>query len=125
MMHFPTCFRFSSLLSENFRTLRKISPILLFPEKFLAEISDDLFLSSTTNFEFPPIFAVSVHFPLFRENYYSPLTLTNSPCFRQIHLLFTYFTFISFAPTLTMMHLCITQCTYLTPLAVVMVHCCE
>src|SRR6218665_2404377 len=44
-----------------------------------------------------------------------PPTLTNSPCFRQIHLLFTYFTCI-FPPTLTMMHLCITQCTYRTSL---------
>ena len=42
-----------------------------------------------------------------------------SPLFRKIHLLFTYFMCISFPPTLTMMHLCITQCTYWTPLLLV------
>src|SRR6218665_506354 len=31
--------------------------------------------------------------------------------FRRIHLLFTYFLCISFPPTFTMMHLCISQCT--------------
>src|SRR6218665_4042262 len=31
-------------------------------------------------------------------------------------MLFTYFMCISFPPSLTMMHLCITQCTYWTPL---------
>ena len=39
-----------------------------------------------------------------------------SPCFRKMNLLFTYFMCISFPPTLTMMHLCITQWTYWTPL---------
>ena len=39
-----------------------------------------------------------------------------SHCFRKIHLLFTYFMCISFPPTFTMMHLCITQFTYWTPL---------
>ena len=38
------------------------------------------------------------------------------PCFRKIHLLFTYFMCISFPPTLTVMHLCIPQRTYWTPL---------
>src|SRR6218665_267065 len=50
-------------------------------------------------------------FPLFRENYYSP-------CFRQIQLLFTYFTCISFPPYFDhdAFRLYITQCTYWTPL---------
>ena len=66
---------------------------------------------------FPPIFPVSIHFPpVSQKLFFLPPTLTNSPCFRQIHLLFTYFTCIFVTPTLTMMHLCITQCTYWTPL---------
>ena len=44
---------------------------------------------------FPPIFAVSVHFPLFRENYYFPPTLTNSPLFYTnspaFYILYVYF----------------------------------
>src|SRR6218665_1017582 len=47
--------------------------------------------------------------------YYSPLLFKISPCFRKIQQLFTYFT-CNFPPTLTMMHLCITHCTYWTPL---------
>src|SRR6218665_394131 len=56
-------------------------------------------------------------FPLFRENYYFPPTLTNFPpvlhkftCF--LHTLRVF----RFPPTFTMMHLCITQCTYWMPL---------
>src|SRR6218665_2944891 len=80
------------------------------------------FLSSTTNFEFPPIFAVSVHFPpVSRKLLFLPFFSLFFPFFSQIHLLFSYFTpfffCISFPPTFTMMHLCITQCTYWTPLA--------
>src|SRR6218665_1712675 len=74
---------------------------------------------------FPPCFAnkfifpVTIHFPhCFAKIIISPLLLQIvPPCFRQIHLLFTYFTCI-FPPTLTMMHLCITQCTYWTPLTI-------
>jgi len=51
-----------------------------------------------------------------RRNF--PSTLKNFlPSFIKIHLLFTYFMCISFPPTFTMMHLCITQCTYWTPLS--------
>src|SRR6218665_2308644 len=56
-----------------------------------AKISDDLFLVIDQNFEFPLFF-------LFQHI---------SPCFAKIII----------SPTLTMMHLCITQCTYWTPLA--------
>src|SRR6218665_73145 len=59
---------------------------------------------------------VSVHFPLFRENYHFPPYFYKVPpvlekctCF---YIFYVYFV----SPTLTMMHLCITQCTYWTPL---------
>src|SRR6218665_2058219 len=67
---------------------------------------------------FPPYFAsFSIFPPVIGENYYFPPTFTNfPPCFRKIHQLFTYFVCIFSPPTLTMMHLCITQCTYWTPL---------
>ena len=67
-------------------------------------------------FGFPPIIPISVYIsPLFCENYYFPLLWQIPPWFTQFHLLFTYFTCISFPSALTMMHLCITQCTYWTP----------
>src|SRR6218665_4201614 len=121
MMHFPPCFRFPPIF-EEFSGCGKFSTFYLFPKKFSNFIRQNKFLMTFFShrpqiYNFPPIFPVSVHFPLFRENYYFPPTFTNSPlCFRKIHLLFTYFFCISFPPTLTMMHLCIIQCTYWTPL---------
>ena len=69
------------------------------------KISDDLFYSSTTNLQFPPIFSVSVHFPLF-----SP-TFANFPFdFVKFRLRVLYIlSMFSFPPSLTTMHLCITQ----------------
>src|SRR6218665_1167235 len=48
----------------------------------------------------------------------SPPIFTNFPrVFEKFTCSFTYFYVFRFPPTLTMMHLCITQCTYWTPLA--------
>src|SRR6218665_3789587 len=114
MMHFPLLFQISPLFSRNFRTLIKIFAILLFPDKFL---------------DFPPIFPVSIHFPSVSRKLFFPPTLTNFPlCFTQIHLLFRsfYIVYVYFVSphTLTMTHLCITQCTYWTPLHSNTVYCC-
>src|SRR6218665_1620815 len=122
MMHFPPLFQISPLFLENFRTFWKISTILPFPEKFLdfhlPKFLMTFFLVIDHKFPILSIFWLFQYIsPLFHGNYSFPPTFTNfSPCFRQIHLLFTYFTCIFFPPTLTMMHLCITQCTYWTPL---------
>ena len=84
-----------------------------------AEISYDLFLVIDHKFLISTLFSLFQYIsPLFRENYYFPLLWQIPPCFSQMHLLFTYFTCISFPPTLTIMHLCITQCTYWTLLEV-------
>ena len=87
------------LFSTNFKTLWKISKMLPFPEK-------------TYDFHTPKflIFHILVHFPLFRENRYFPPVFEKFTCF--LHALCVF----RFHPTLTMMHLCITQCTYWTPL---------
>src|SRR6218665_336523 len=73
MMHFPPLFQISPLFSKNFQTLTKIFTVLPFPEKFLdfypPKFLCDLFLSSTTNFEFPP---------------YLPCFNTFLPCFAKI-----------------------------------------
>src|SRR6218665_4173142 len=101
MMHFPPpCFRFPPYfrkmfgLSEifyNFTFSRKISS----PSS--AKISDDLFLVIDHKFRISPLFSLFQYIsPLFRENYSFPPTFTNfPPCFRQIHLLFTYFTYFT------------------------------
>jgi len=123
MMHFPPCFRFSPYFQKIFRlwTIFKILNVTFsekvfdfHPPEFLIFFSHRPKISN-----FLPIFPVSVYFPLFRENYYFPPTLTNFPpvfekftCF--LHTLCVF----RFLPTLLMMHLCITQCTYWTPLIV-------
>src|SRR6218665_1640987 len=73
---------------ENFRTFTFSS----------AKISDDFFLVIDHKCpNFPPYFCtLSVHFPLFRENYYFPPTLKNSlPLFSRnspaFYVLFMYF----------------------------------
>src|SRR6218665_4194661 len=103
MVHFPSLFQIPHLFSINFHTLWKIFKILPFPEKFLdfhpPKFLMTFFSQRPQISNFPPIFPVSVHFPLFRKNYYFPPTLKNlPPCFRKIHLLFTYFMCISFPP---------------------------
>src|SRR6218665_2730060 len=72
-----------------------------------------------TNFTFsqkifnfhPPKFLMTFLLLLF------PPTFLNSPSFRKIYVFFymLYVLFVS-SPTSTMLHLCITQCTYWTPL---------
>src|SRR6218665_1201438 len=106
MMHFPPCLGFPPYFLKIF-TLRKIFTILPFPEKFL-----DFHL------EFSPLFSLFQYIsPSVSRKLLFPPCFDKFPlCFRQFHLLFTYFTYISFPPTLTMMHLCITQCAYWTPL---------
>src|SRR6218665_645890 len=120
MMHFPHCFRFPPIFQkfseavENFLNLTFSRKNSRFSS---AKISDELFL----NFEFPPIFPVSIHFPRFAKiNYYFPPSLTNFPPVLQKFTCFLHAlcAFLS-PPTLTMMHLCITQCMYWMPLVVV------
>jgi len=125
MMHFPPLF---SIFPLKIFRLWKFSKMLSFQKKFpifSRQISYDLFFSHRPQIsDSPPILPVLVHFPSdSRKFIIFPLTLRNFPsCFRKIHQLFTYFTCI-FPPTLTMMHLCITQCTYWTPLNSNTFHC--
>jgi len=63
-----------------------------------------------------PLFSMFQYIsPLFRVNYYCPLLFQISPCFRKIYVFFVLCVFVS-PLSLTVMHLCITQCTYWTPL---------
>ena len=120
-MYFSPRFRFPLCFRQIFRLRGKFSKFYLFPETFFdfhpPKISDDLFL--VINHKFPPIFAISIHFPLFRQNYSFPLFKISSPAFGKFTCLYIGLLYFSFPPTFTMMHLCITQCTYWTPLPVV------
>src|SRR6218665_1519826 len=92
MMHFPPCFRFQSY----FRTFT-------FSRKFFRfssdKISDDLFFSHRPQISnFPPILPLSVHFPPVWRKLFPPYFEKFTPCFQEIHLLFTYFSCISFPP---------------------------
>src|SRR6218665_1188583 len=85
----------------------------------LWKISDDFFFLShrpqISNFPpyfrcfstFPPCFAKIILYPPTFTNFFPPV-LRKFTCFL---ILYVYF-----PPTLTMMHLCTTQCTYWTPL---------
>jgi len=102
MMHFPPLFQIPPYFRKMFRLSGKLSQFYLFPKNFLIFIRRNfwwLFLVINHKFRIPPIFPVSVHFPLFRKKYYFPLLLQIFPTsFKQIHRLFTYFTCISFPP---------------------------
>ena len=117
---FPPCFRFP-LFSEYFQTVenfRNFTKFYLFQKNFSIFIRQNFwwsfFLVIDHKFRISPYFPCFGPFPPVSRKLLFPLpTLTNfPPCFRKIHLLFTYFLCISFPPTLTMMHFCITQCTY-------------
>ena len=102
------------LFPKNFQAPWTFFPILPFPNKicWFTKISDDLLLVIDSEFKISPIFSlnISLHFPLFRKNYYFPLTFGKFPpdfvkftCFPILLRVFR------FSPTLSMMHLCITD----------------
>ena len=117
MMHFPL-FQISPYFRKIFRLWGKFSQFEKFlhfhPPKFLMTF----FSHRPQISNFAPIFPVSVHVPpCFAKIIISPPILTYFPdvldtftCF--LHTLRVF----RFPPTLTMMHLCIIQCTYWTPL---------
>jgi len=121
MMHYPLfqislCFR-----GKIFRLRGNFSKCYLFLPIFSissAKISDDLFsFFSQLQISNVPLFCLFQYIPLVRENYYFPPTFINCPLFsfnlRVLHTLCVF----RFSPTLTMMHLCITQYTYWTTLS--------
>ena len=111
---FPLIFKKFSNSVENFPNFTLSRKNFRFSS---AKISYDLFLVINHKFRISFLFSLFQYiFPsVSRKLLFHPYI---SLCFRKIHLLFTYFMCISFPPTLTMMHLCITQCTYWTPLPV-------
>src|SRR6218665_3327312 len=80
------------------------------------------FSSSTTNFEFP-CFSTFSRPPVSRKLLFPP-TFLNFPSVLSKFTCFLHtFCVFRFPPTLTIMHLCITQCMYWTPLDAVRKKC--
>src|SRR6218665_2484063 len=111
MMHFPPVSDFPPV-SETFSDSVENFPKFTFSRKIFrfpsVNISHDPFCHqpqiSTT---FPPI-STKLFFPPYFSNF--------PPCFQQICVFLHTFYLFRFLPTFTIMHLCITQCTYWTPL---------
>ena len=118
-MHFAPVSDFP-LFSKQFSDSAENVHNFTFSRKFFrfssAKISDDLS---------PPYFPCFSTFPsLFRKNYYfSPTFYKFPPCFRKIHVFLYALCIFRFPPTLTMMHLCITQYTYWSHLVVYFQRC--
>src|SRR6218665_1618125 len=113
MLHFPlfqipsVSHKFSDSM-ENFHIFAFSQQIFRFSS---AKISHDLLLK----FGISPYFCCFNSFPpLFWKIFLFPLLLQISPRFPKIYV-FLHTLCFSFPPTLTMMHLCITQCKYWTP----------
>ena len=118
---FAPCFRFPPI-SEKFSDFLEIFSILPFPERFLhfhpPKFLMTFFLVIDHKFRISPLFSLFQFIsPLFRENYSFPLLLQIFPPVLNKFTCFLHTLRVYFPPhTLTMMHLCITQCTYWTPL---------
>ena len=103
MMHFSLLFQIFPLFSKNFRAFRKMLTILPFPDKFLhfhpPKFLMTFFLVIHHKFRISSLFSLFQYMspPVSRELLFPP-AFQNFPLFIKIHLLFTYFLFISFPP---------------------------
>src|SRR6218665_3573765 len=96
ILHFPPCFRFPPYFRQIFRLCGKFPKCYLFSKK----ISDDLLLVMDHKFRISPYFSCFSTFPPVSGKLVFPYFHKSPPCFRKIHLLFTYFLCISFLPLL-------------------------
>src|SRR6218665_3850344 len=107
-------FQISPGFRKNFGLRGEFPQFDLFPENFPIFIRENY--SFTTNFKFPPYFPSFNSFPpCFGKFFFFP-TFAKFPPISLNFRVFTYFSLRVFSPTFTMMHLCITQCTYWTSL---------
>jgi len=118
---FPPCFRFPPYFRKIFtvENFLNLTFSRIFFGIFIRQFRWPFFSHRPQIFKFPPIFPVSVP-PCFAKIIISPyfdkfplLLFEKFTCF--LHTLCVF----SFPPTLTMMHLCIIQCAYWTPLEMI------
>jgi len=116
---FPLCFRFSPYFKKYFRLRGKFSQFYLFPKKFLdfhpTKFLMTFFSHQLQILNFPLCFRCFSTFLLFRKIFCFPHISKFSFWFLKIYVFFTYFHFPLVWPWCI---LCITQCTYWTPLQV-------
>src|SRR6218665_525753 len=115
MMHSPLLQIPPTCLRKIVQTLLKIFQMLPFPEKEF-DYHPPKFLMTFFSHRLkilnsPSYFRYFNTFPHISRKLLFPLLFKISLCFRKIYVFFTYFICFSFPPSLTMMHLCITQCT--------------
>ena len=112
MMQFPL-FQISPYFLKLFRLWGKFSQFYLFPRNFWWP-----FFSHRPQISNFPIFPISVHLPptCFAKIIISPYFDKFPPVLDKFTCLLHTLRVFRFPPTLTVMHLCITQCTYWTPL---------
>ena len=114
------CFTFPPISENFFGSRGKLPRFDLFPQNFLISIRQNFWrplFSLTTNFEFLPLFPCFNSFPPYFEKilfspYFCKIPPPNFLKLTCLYVLYVYFA----PPTFTMMHLCITQCTYWTTL---------
>jgi len=120
MIHF-SLFQISPYFLTNFRLHNIFSNFTVFQQTFSVFVRHNFwwpFLVIASEFRISPLFSINRTFParLFRENYYFLSYfwkfLLNFVKFTYFYIFFVF----RFLPALKMRHLCITQCTYWTPL---------
>ena len=120
---FPPCFRFPLFpknLSDSVENFPDLKIFPTFSEKNVDFHQQNFwwpfFSHRPQILNFPLYFRFFTPFPLFRTNLSFPYFPKFPPWFRKMSVFCTCFLWFSFPPTFTMMHLCITQWTYWTPL---------
>ena len=106
----------------NFLNSSKNFPFLPFPKKFPIFIRQNFWwplFSHRLQIWNVPLFSLFQYIsPISEKLLFARIPLQISPWFRNIYAFLHTFSVLRFPPTLTLMHLCITQCTYWTPLVI-------
>src|SRR6218665_866857 len=115
MMHF-FLFQISPFFRKFFDIPWRIFPILAFSEIIFDFHPPKFLMTFYYKFSIPPIFPVSLHFPPISQKLLFPYFKKCSLCFRKMYVFLHTLYVFRIPPILTLMHLCIIQCTYWTPL---------
>src|SRR6218665_369674 len=108
MMHFPL-FQISPYSRKKFRTPWKIFRFDLYPKKFFdfhpPKFLMTFFSHLQVNLNFPPIFAISLHFPhISGKSYFPPIFFKFPSDFVKVTWFLHTLCVFPFPPNLTMMH---------------------
>ena len=115
------CFRFSPYFRKKISDSVEIFPILPLPKKFSIFFRQNFwwpFFSHRQQMLNSPYFRCFITFsPILLKFLFRPLLFPiSSTISKNLRVFYILYVFFVSPPSLTMMHLCITQCTYGTPL---------